>query len=45
MKILRVGYSQATHAVLMTPLLEMSFKCSSPPVAIVPTYLAFEFLI
>lgn len=43
-EVLGVRNTQAAHSMLMSPFLEMPFISPSTPVAVVPTYLAFEFL-
>lgn len=43
-KKLGVGNPQAAHAMLMTRLFEMAFKCPSSPVRIISTNLAVKFL-
>lgn len=37
----RVGNLEALHAVSVSPLLEVHFECSSTPIAVVSTNLAF----
>lgn len=44
MEIFRIWNTQTAHAMLMSPLFKMPLKRPSTPVAVVPTYLAFELL-
>jgi hypothetical protein len=43
-EVLSIRNSKTAHPVLMAPLLEMPLISPSPPVAVVSTYLTFEFL-
>lgn len=44
MEIFGIWNAQAAHAMLMSPLFEVSLKGSPTPVTVIPTYLAFELL-
>jgi hypothetical protein len=43
-EVLCIWYTKAPHPMLVTPFFKMSFKSTTPPITVVPTYLALKFL-